>query len=313
MEPSQDHPRIALLIAIPFGILAMSTASIMIRFIQSEEVPSLVIAAWRLTIATILLAPIVFVKHHSELRKLTRKDRGLTFLSGMFLAIHFATWISSLKFTTVASSVLFVSTSPLWVAILAPIIIREPISRIVIIGMIFALLGGMIVGLSDSCTLAGTRVHCPPFDEFINRSAFLGDSLALLGAFAAAGYILVGRRVRVKMSNLPYIFVVYGVSAIFLILIMFIAGQNPFGYDPKIYLWLFFLAVVPQLLGHSTFNWALRYLPATFVSITLLGEPIGSAILAYVFLDEIPPGLMVFGAILILIGIFIASNRVKNV
>lgn len=313
MEPSQDHPRISLLVAIPFGILAMSTASVMIRFIQSEEVPSLVIAAWRLTLATFLLAPIVLVKHHSELRKLTRKDRGLAVLSGIFLAIHFATWISSLKFTTVASSVLFVSTSPLWVAILAPIIIREPISRVVILGMIFALTGGMIVGLSGSCVMEGLRVFCPPFDEFINRSAFLGDSLALLGAFAAAGYILIGRQVREKISNLPYIFIVYGISAITLILIMVIAKQSPFGYDLKVYLWLLFLAVVPQLFGHSTFNWALRYLPATYVSITLLGEPIGSAILAYIFLKEIPTGLMVFGAILILIGIFIASNRVKTI
>ncbi len=309
MDSSSDRPIIPPLFAIPFGILAVSTASIMIRFIQAQEVPSLVIAAWRLTLASLLLAPIVLTHHRIELLSLTQQDRKLAAISGVFLAIHFATWITSLEFTTVASSVLFVSTSPLWVAIFAPLILREPISRIVIIGMILALVGGMIVGLSDSCSLASLGILCPPLKEFTSSRAFLGNGLALLGAFAGAGYIIIGRRLREKISTMPYIFMVYGISALVLILIMFSAGKSPFGYEPKDFLWFFMLAVIPQLLGHSIFNWALRYLSATYVSITLLGEPIGSAILAYFFLHEIPSGIMVFGAILILIGIFIASNR----
>ena len=111
------------------------------------------------------------------------------------------------------------------------------------------------------------------------------------------------------MSLIAYIFVVYGMAAVLLVIIMFGAGENPLGHPLKFYGWVLLLALVPQLLGHSTFNWALRYLSAAYVSITLLGEPIGSAILAYFLLQEVPSGLMVFGAILILIGIYVASQR----
>ena len=312
MPESVTKPPISPVFAIPFGILAVSTASIFIRFAQADGAPSLVIAALRLTLASLILALLALWRYRAELRARTRFELGLALLSGFFLAIHFATWITSLEYTTVASSVVFVSTTPLWVAILSPLTIKEPISRPVIIGMGLALVGGAIVGLSDSCTFGfglNQGLQCPPFLEFVGGEAFLGDLLALLGAFAAAGYLLVGRRLRDQMSLIPYIFVVYGMAAIVLLIVMFGAGQTPLGYPPQTYLWFLLLALVPQLLGHSTFNWALRYLPAAYVSITLLGEPIGSATLAYFFLDELPSGLMIFGAILILVGIYVASRK----
>jgi drug/metabolite transporter (DMT)-like permease len=312
MEGNPARPVISPLLAIPFGIIAVSTASIFIRFIQAEGVSSLVIAAWRLTLASLILTPITILRYRDELRTFSRQELLLAIFSGFFLAIHFATWISSLEFTTVASSVVFVSTSPLWVAILAPLTIKEPISRIIIIGMGLALIGGMIVGISDSCSWSEGSIRCPPMTVLIGGKTFLGDILALGGAMAGAGYILIGRRLRERMSLIPYIFVVYGIAAVILIGIMFAAAENPLGHPPQIYIWLLLLALVPQLLGHSTFNWALRYLSATYVSITLLGEPVGSAILAYFFLKEIPTGLMVFGAILILIGIFVASNNKQD-
>jgi drug/metabolite transporter (DMT)-like permease len=316
MENSSENPFIPPLLAIPFGILAVSTASIFIRFIQAEGVSSLVIAALRLTLATLILAPIAIRRHHGELLALNRREISLALLSGIFLAVHFATWISSLEYTTVASSVVFVSTSPLWVAILAPLLLKEPVSRIVLVGMGVALVGGITVGLSDSCTfhLSTTQdpfspsILCPPLDQFISGDAFLGDLLALIGAVTGAGYIIIGRRLREKMSLIPYIFVVYGIAAVVLVIVMFSVGEKPLGQPQQVYFWVLLLALVPQLLGHSTFNWALRYLSAAYVSITLLGEPIGSAILAYFILNEIPSGLMVFGAILILVGITIASR-----
>lgn len=301
------RPPITPQVAIPFGILAVSTSSVFIRYAQNFA-PSLVIAAGRLATASIILAVIVWFKYRAELRSLSLGELGLGLLSGLFLAIHFATWISSLEYTTVASSVVFVSTSPLWVALLAPLTIREPVGKIVLVGMGLALIGGVIVGLSDSCSLMGSGISCPPFSEFVAGEAFLGDLLALIGAWTGAGYLLIGRRLREKMSLLPYVFVVYGMAAIILILVMFFAGESPVGYPAQFYVWILLLALVPQLLGHSTFNWALRYLSAAYVSITLLGEPIGSAILAYFFLGEVPSILMMFGAILILGGIFIASR-----
>jgi drug/metabolite transporter (DMT)-like permease len=124
----------------------------------------------------------------------------------------------------------------------------------------------------------------------------------------AAGYLLIGRRLRVTISLVPYILWVYGISALILIGIMLLAGQSPLGYPPETYFWLILLALVPQLLGHSSFNWALGYLSASFVAISLLGEPIGSTILAFLLLQETPTPLKIFGAILILAGIFVASR-----
>ena len=325
MEHPQEKPFVHPLIAIPFGILAVSTSSIFIRYIQAENVSSLVIAALRLNLAAIILAPYAVTKHRRDFSSLSRKDISLAALSGIFLAIHFATWITSLEFTTVASSVVFVSTSPLWVALFAPVTIKEPITRIVLIGMGVALIGGVIIGLSDSCDLQlpvlrsplsdvnpilGQKIlDCPPYEEFIEGDAFIGDALALAGALSSAGYILIGRRLREKISLIPYIFMVYGIAAVVLLGFMIASGESPFGHSPKTYFWIALLAIVPQLLGHSTFNWVLRYLSAAYVSITLLGEPIGSAILAFFFLNEVPSGLMIFGAILILFGIFITSSR----
>jgi len=315
MPGSPLRPPIPPLIVIIFGITAISTASIFIRYAQ-EYAPSLVIAAYRLALATLILAPLALSKHHKELLGLTDRERFLAILSGAFLAIHFATWITSLAYTTVASSVVLVSTSPLWVALLAPLTIKEAITRPVFIGLSLALIGGVIVGLSDTCYWGDNgQFTCPPFDDFIRGRAFFGNMLALMGAWAGAGYLLIGRRLRIKMTLISYIFLVYGFAAIILVTTMFLAGYLPWGYPTPVYLWLLLLALVPQLLGHSSFNWALRYLSAAYVSITLLSEPVGSTILAYILLDEKPTILMIFGAILILTGIYVATQsevRVKT-
>jgi drug/metabolite transporter (DMT)-like permease len=228
--------------------------------------------------------------------------------SGVFLALHFATWITSLEYTTVASSVVLVSTSPLWVALLTPLVLKESLARSILSGMGLALFGGFVVGMSDSCLVESGRLVCPPVAEFIRGRAFIGDLLALAGAWMAAGYLLIGRRIRVRMSLIPYIFLVYGTAALTLLGIMVLARQTPLGYPPQAYLWLVLLALIPQIIGHSSFNWALRYLSAAFVAISLLGEPIGSTILAYFLLQETPTPLKIFGAILILAGIYIASR-----
>lgn len=269
----------------------------------------MVVAAYRLTLASLILAPLALTRYRAELWSLTQREVLLGLLSGFFLALHFATWISSLEYTTIASSVVLVTTTPLWVALLSPLILREANGKTVVIGMLLALVGGGIVGVSDSCTWQNGSLACPPLATFVRGTAFFGDFLALCGAWMAAGYILIGRRLRARMSLIPYIFVVYGMAAIVLLIILVISGERAFGYLPLTYVWLLLLAIVPQLLGHSTFNWALRYLPASLVSITLLGEPIGSTILAYLILKEAPTPLKIAGAVLILAGIYVASVR----
>ena len=307
MNPNNRQPRVPPLLVIGFGILAVSTASIFIRYAQIYA-PSLVIAAYRLTIATLVLAPVAFFRYRSEIRLRKRWEIVLAFLSGLCLALHFAAWITSLEYTTVTSSVVLVATTPLWVALLSPITLKEPLTRVIWIGMVLVIVGSIIVGLSDTCTLNAGTFSCPTFQDLVTGEAFLGDMLALVGAWMAAGYVLIGRRLRTQMSLVPYIFLVYGVAAVILITIMLVAGYSPWGYPPQAYLWLVLLAIIPQLLGHSTFNWALGFLPAAFVAITLMGEPIGSTVLAYVLLKETPTAVKIFGAILILAGIFVASR-----
>jgi len=304
----ETSPAISPIIAIPFGILAVSTSSIFIRYAQIYA-SSLSIAAFRLTLAVLFLLPLVLLRHREELCTLTKKELGLALLSGGFLAIHFATWITSLEYTTVASSVVLVSTAPLWVALLSPFFLKEEVSSFVFIGMGLALIGGTVVGISDSCTWAGGSLLCPSFAEFMGGKAFLGDMLSLMGALAGASYLIIGRSLRAKLSLIPYIFVVYGMAAVGLVFALLGLEGIPSGYPPQVYLWFVLLALIPQLLGHSTFNWALRYLSAAYVSITLLGEPIGSTILAYFFLKESPTYIKLLGAILILVGIYIASLK----
>jgi drug/metabolite transporter (DMT)-like permease len=310
MSAPPRRPQVNPFLAIFFGILAVSTASVFIRYAQAYA-PSLVIAAWRLTLATLVLAPAALTRSRPELKRMTHYELGLGLLSGIFLAAHFATWISSLEYTSVASSVVLVSTSPLFVALLAPIFLKERISRQVIVGFVFALAGIVIVAISDTCSWQNAHLACPPLNESLRGKAFLGDMLALAGALAGACYIIIGRKLRGGISVISYIFVVYSMAAVVLVLVMLAAGQSPWGYPPVAYVWFLLLALVPQLLGHSTFNWALGYLSAAFVSLTLLGEPIGSTILAYFLLHETPTALKVIGAILILAGILVASRSEK--
>lgn len=302
-----SRPPVSPWLVIALGILTISTGSIFARYAQ-EYAPSLVIAAYRLGIATLVLAPTAALTRRAELATLTPRELLLAALSGLFLALHFATWITSLEYTTVASSVVLVTTTPLWVALLAPITLKEPLTRPVLAGMVLALIGGVTVSLSDSCAWSAGRLACPPLSDFIRGQAFLGDLLALAGALMAAAYVIIGRRLRRRLSLVSYIFVVYAAAAVVLAAIMLAAGQSPLGFPPQAYLWFALLALVPQLLGHSSFNWALGYLPAAFVSITLLGEPLGSTLLAYLLLDETPSTLKVIGAILILAGILLASR-----
>ena len=288
---------------LPFAILtaalAVSTASIFIRFAQSDGAPSLVIAALRITFATLILAPIALTKYLDEIKRFALNDVLLGAFSGIFLSLHFVTWISSLEYTSVASSVVFVSTGPLWVALLSPALLKEHLAKTAVIGLILSLAGGTIIGLSDACVWH-QGLSCPALKDILQGQAAWGNFLALIGAWTATGYLILGRKLRASISLIPYIFMVYGFAAVALIVIMFASGNSPLGYAPRTYGWILLLAVIPQLIGHSTFNWALKYFPAAFVAVTTLGEPVGSAVLAFFFLNETPTPATIAGGALIL-------------
>lgn len=290
------------------GLLAVSSASVFIRFAQ-KDVPSLVIAACRLTLATLILIPICIKGFIKEVIPASNKQKGTLFLAGIFLALHFATWITSLEYTRVASSVVLVATTPLWVAILSPLFLKERLNRWMGAGLAIAMIGTVIVAFSGTCAVTSIGLECSRMQ--MQTRDLIGDSLALAGALFACGYLIIGRKVQKQIPFGSYIFSVYGSAAIVLLLLVLISNQKMVGYPGISYLWMAALAVLPQLIGHSSFNWALKSLPAAFVAITLLGEPVGTVILSIIILKENPTVLEIIGGILILLGVLLASRLSK--
>jgi drug/metabolite transporter (DMT)-like permease len=290
------------------GIMAVSTASIFIRFAQ-VEIPSLVIAAGRLTLATLVIAPFAVKRWVKDRVVLDRKTWGLLTVAGLFLGLHFVTWITSLEYTSIASSVVLVTTAPLWVAFLSPIFLKEKISQWVLIGLGIALSGAVIVGVGSSCMFSGGKLVCQGMEEWWSGRNFVGNILALMGAILSGAYLMVGRSVRNRLSLPIYTAIVYGIASIVLIILVILTGTPVGGYSSASYLWVAALALVPQVIGHTAFNWALKYLSATYVSIALLGEPIGTVILAALFLREKPAILEILGGVLILSGIILATRK----
>jgi drug/metabolite transporter (DMT)-like permease len=231
----RDHARPAVrpLFGIALGLVVVSTASIAIRYAQAYA-PSIVIAAWRLAVASLVVVPLLLARERSSLPSLSRRDLGLAAASGAFLAIHFATWITSLEYTTVASAVVLVSTMPLFVAVLSPITIREPITRSVVMGLALALAGGIAIALGDSPSMSVDAARGSPL---------AGDLLAVAGAIAGAGYLLIGRRLRTHLSLLTYISLSYTTAAVILVAWMLLAGEQPFGYPLEAYGLFVFLAL----------------------------------------------------------------------
>lgn len=292
----ESHPPISPYLGMAVGVVMVSTAAIAIRYAQ-QEAPSLSIAAWRLTLASVILAPIVLSRHRDELARLTRSEMTRATAAGFLLALHFAAWISSLEFTSVAASVVLVATSPLIVGLLSPLLLHEPVPRLMAVGILIAVLGTGIIALD---AVGG------------GSEPLKGNLLALAGALCVAGYLMIGRTLRRKLTLLPYIFVVYGVAAVIMLVIVLAARQPMFGFAPETYAWLLYLALGPQLIGHSSFNWALRYLSAAYVTVILLSEPIGASLLAWLLLNEPPTTLEVLGGALILAGIAIASRAERE-
>jgi drug/metabolite transporter (DMT)-like permease len=298
------------------GILAISTSSILIRLAQGGGAPSLAIATYRMTLATVLLLPSVLTHFRNEILSLKISQILWMFTSGILLTIHFAVWITSLEYTSVASSVVLVSTTPLWVAILSGIIFKESFSKRHLIGLALALAGSGLVGLSDSCRITGILPVCDfSILQPLSDATMKGNILALLGALTAAGYMMIGKAMRKNVNLVPYTFIVYGLSAVMFLCLVGVTRVKVTGFNPLIYVWLIAVGVIPQLIGHSSFTWALKYFSASFVTIAMLGEPIGATLLAALLFGEHPGWIKIIGGVCILSGIFIVASiqRIKTV
>jgi drug/metabolite transporter (DMT)-like permease len=282
-----------LVLGLCVGIAAVSFAAILIRMAQTEGVPSLSIAAWRLTVASLILLPYTWATRSDEIRDLSRRELALLAVSGLFLGLHFVSWIASLSYTSVASSVILVSMGPVFVGLGSWLLLRERPSPMMFVGIALAAAGSIVISWDDLCQ---------------DGDQLWGDLLALVGAIMVAGYLMIGRKVRARRSLPTYAALVYGTGMVTLLIIVLVTGQPLLGFGPAAFGWLLALGLIPQLVGHSTLNWALHYLSATYVSIITLAEPIGSGVLAYLVLGEAISASTATGAVLVLAGIYIASR-----
>ena len=282
------------------GVAVVSTASILIRFAQADGASSAVIASSRLAIAALLMAPYALSRAGPELLRIKKKDLLLCVASGLLLAVHFWTWIASLEHTSVANSTVLVTTNPIWVALLSAWLLREKPAHAQIAGIGLTLAGTLLIFLADNAHSGAARAPA------------LGNSLALLGALAASGYLLIGRGLRSNLSLLAYVWLTYSFAAIALVIAALAGGETFTGVSSGAWLLIAALALGPQLFGHTSFNWALRRLSATFVALSILGEPIGSALLAWWLLDEGFVPLQLAGFLALLVGIFVAARAERT-
>jgi len=276
------------------GIVAVSTGAI---FARLADAPALVTAAYRVGLATLILLPFTLWKAGAELRGLSRRQVGLAGLSGLFLALHFALWIASLDYTSVANSVVLVNTVPLWVALLAPFVTSDRIGRRTVLSAVLCVGGAAAIG-AEGASLGGDVLR--------------GDMLAVGGAMAAAVYIVLGRKLRANVSLLAYVTICYGCAAVLLWLLVLILRLPVVGFSTQTY-WAFIgMAVISQVVGHTSYNWSLRWFSSSLVAVSLLGEPIGSSILAYFIFGEELTMVKLAGGGLILVGIYLAAAPKKK-
>jgi drug/metabolite transporter (DMT)-like permease len=287
-------PRAVTVSVLCLGVAAISFGSIFVRLC---EAPSLIIAAYRLLIATFVLVPFQISRPVAVQGVQSQRKAIYYLLAGIFLALHFATWIASLKYTSVASSVVLVTANPLFVALFSWWFLREGISRRAIIGILVAVAGGILIARADTG---------------IGHDTLKGDALALLGAIMMAGYLLTGRVIRVVTPLPQYVFRVYGVAAGLLALFCVVTEPNWIHYSGRTFLFFALSALVPQSIGHTSLNWALRHFPAAIVAVCTLFEPVGASLLALWVFGEILTPEKILGGFIILAGIFLSINEGRS-
>ncbi len=283
-------PRWMLTLGIGVGILAISSAALLIRLAQ---VPPISIATYRMGFASVILWIIFPFAHHRSTASIPWKS---VVMAGFFIALHFALWITSLESTSVASSLVLVTMNPIIVAIGSAFLLREIPPRALIWGTGVSIIGSGILIIGEGFSIS---------------NSWRGNSLALGGAVAMSCYILIGRSARSKTDLISYVTWVYSIAACFLLMFSFFSRIPLWGFDTKTYAILAAIAVIPQIIGHSSINWALKYLHASFLAAAILVEPFIGSFLAYLVLEESFSSWTVLGGVLILGGVMAAFRTAK--
>lgn len=294
MEKPMVHPFIPIIV----GVLSVALSAI---FVKMTTADSGVTAFYRMLFSILIMSPIFFMKYTHEIKKLSKRDWIFTSVAGIFLAFHFILWFESLNYTSVASSTVLVTLQPLFAFVGTYLFFKEHISLKTLISGMIAVLGSVLIGYGDF-RISGTALY--------------GDVLALIACALITGYLLFGQDVRKRLSLITYTFVVYGVSTITLFFYIIFKGESFGPYPASEWMWFLLLAIIPNLLGHTLFNWSLKWVSTNVISIAILFEPVGAAILAYYILGETLSASQIIGGSVVLAGIilFVADyQKIKSI
>lgn len=293
MEKPVVHPFIPIII----GVFSVALSAI---FVKMTSADSGVTAFYRMLFSILIMSPVFFMKYTQEIKKLSKRDWAFTSIAGIFLAFHFILWFESLNYTSVASSTVLVTLQPLFAFAGTYFFFKEKLSIKTLVSGVIAVLGSVLIGYGDFK---------------ISGSALYGDVLALIACALITGYLLFGQDVRQRLSLITYTFVVYSFSTIALFFYIIAKGESFGPYPASEWMWFLLLAIIPNLLGHTLFNWALKWVSTNAISIAILFEPVGAAILAYFILGELLSSSQIIGGTVVLCGIilFVADyGKIKS-
>ena len=288
MQP-KIHPYIPIII----GVISISLSAILVKLAVAD---SGVIAFYRLLFSVLIMSPLFFYKYTHELKELTKRDWIFSSIAGFFLAFHFILWFESLNYTSVASSTVLVTLQPLFAFIGTYFFFKEKLSVKIILSGFIAIIGSFLISWGDFR---------------VSGSALYGDLLALIACALITGYLLLGQDVRKRISLITYTMVVYSSSTICLFFYVLVKGESFGPYPSMTWIWFLLLAIIPNLLGHTLFNWAVKWVSTNVISVAVLFEPIGAAILAYIVFAEKLIATQIFGGIIVIAGLLLFVIDIK--
>ncbi|MCO7126841.1 DMT family transporter [Sporolactobacillus shoreicorticis] len=281
-----------------FAAFSLSASAI---FVKLSDAPSTIIAGYRMLISTAVLLPFLLFNTTSRtaLRQLSAKQWLLGILAGFFLAAHYALWFESLRFTSVASSTVLVTLQPLFAFIGGYFLFGEKITRQALFGGLLAISGSTLISWQD-------------FQ--VSGAAFFGDILAFIAAGLITGYFFLGQGLRKQLPLIPYVLIGYGSSSVLLLTYSLLSGYSLIGYSANNWLWFACLALISTVFGQTIFNWLLKWLSTSTISMSIVGEPIGTCVLAYLILGQGVTLQQSIGILVILTGItiFLSKGREKQ-
>lgn len=291
MEQPKIHPYIPIMI----GVISVALSAIFVKLATADAG---VIAFYRMFFSVIIMLPFFLIKYRKEVFLLTKRDWIFSAIAGVFLAFHFILWFESLNYTSVASSTVLVTLQPIFAFAGTYFFFKERLSIKTILSAVVAILGSVIISWGDF-KLSGT--------------AFFGDMLALIACALITAYLLFGQDVRKRLSLITYTFIVYSISTITLFFYVLTIGESFGPYPRSDWFWFLMLAIISNLLGHTFFNWSLKWVSTNVISIAILFEPVGASILAFYIFKETLVVSQVIGGLIVISGILLFVIDLKKV